>query len=196
MPDSDNPDVTLYEKVLAGDREAAYLFCRTYINKVFGLCFSKLGDRSKAEEITQEAFLKFFKAIHRNAINDSAKTKGYLFQIARNLCTDYFRQTGSKRVILTDLDNEEKQSGEAYDNRSHDTPEDLVILEQRKSIFYEKFEQLREDHRDAIYLIHIEKFTYKEAAYILNCPVNTVKTRVNRAMLKLARLLKKNGRIK
>ena len=53
MPDSVNPDVALYEKVLAGDREAAYLFCRTYINKVFCFGFSKLGDQSKAEEMTQ-----------------------------------------------------------------------------------------------------------------------------------------------
>jgi len=196
MPDTVNPDVMLYEKVLAGDREAAHLFCRTYINKVFGLCLSKLGDWSKAQEITQEGFLKFFKAIRRSAINEPAKAKGYLFQIARNLCIDYLRQNGGRRKIFTNLDNEEKQPGEAYDNRSHDTPEDLVILEQRKSIFYEKLNQLSQDHRDAVYLIHIEKFKYKEAAYILDCSVNTVKTRVNRAMLKLARLLKKNGRIK
>jgi len=196
MSDSVNPDVKLYEKVLAGDRRAAHLFCKTSINKVFGLCFFKLRDQSKAEEITQEAFLKFFKAMRHNEISNPAKAKGYLFQIARNLCIDYFRQIGGHQEILADLENEEKQPGGVDEKQSHGTPEDLMILEQRKSIFYEKLSLLSQEHREAIYLKHILKFSYQEIADNLDCSVNAIKSRVNRAMLKLARLLKKNGRIK
>jgi len=73
--------------------------------------------------------LKFFKAIPCNAISEPAKAKGYLFQIARNLCADYLRMIGRHREVPTDFGNEENQHRLVQDNRFHVTTEDLAIVE-------------------------------------------------------------------
>ena len=185
MSDPFEPDLVLYEKVISGDHEAASTFCKRYIQKVFGLCFSILRDQSKAEETTQEAFLSFFKAIRRKKIREPAKVKAYLYQIARNLCIERYRQNGRYQKTFTEFDPEETRLMVKRNSQSSNTPENQVILEQQKLLLREKFAHLNENQREAIYLVRYENYTYKEASDIIGCKINTVKTRVNRGMLKL-----------
>jgi len=151
-----------------------------------------LNDYGKAEDQAQETFVKFYNSVHR--IRDLKKFKGYLFQIARRLCMDQLRKT-AREILVSPIAGENNTNKTIHDyvKPSENTPETLVIerekREQSRILVNEKMKELNPDQRTAIFLVHFEGLTYEEASKVLECPIGSVKSRVNRGILKLGELL-------
>lgn len=73
-------------------------------DKIYRYCYFKLGHRETAEDITQEAFLRYFDSIHSVRYEEQGKALRYLYTIARNLCIDEFRKRPLEQLPETQGD--------------------------------------------------------------------------------------------
>ena len=184
-------DLNLFKKVRLRDREAFTLFFRRCYQKVFRFCYMYFFDYYKAENLTQETFVRFYKSVHR--IRELEKFESFMFQIARRLCIDQFKKNGREILVSpVPTQNDSNKSIHDYVKPSEATPQSILMKKQDQSLVNEKIKELNPDQRTAIFLVHFEELTYEEASKMLGCPIGTVKTRVNRGILKLGKLIDKS----
>ena len=148
-------------------------------------------DYYKAENLTQETFVRFYKSVHR--IRELEKFESFMFQIARRLCIDQFKKNGREILVSpVPTQNDSNKSIHDYVKPSEETPQSILMKKQDQNLVNEKIKELNPDQRAAIFLVHFEELTYEEASKMLGCPIGTVKTRVNRGILKLGKLIDKS----
>jgi RNA polymerase sigma-70 factor, ECF subfamily len=149
----------------SGDPDAAARFVRATQAEVWRLC-SALGGRAEADDLTQETYLRAFRALPRFAGRSSART--WLLAIARRACADLVRERGRRPRIDRDptlLDAplpETSEVGEAVALRNM-----LAGLDPGR--------------REAFVLTQVVGLSYEEAARVCGCPVGTIRSRVARA---------------
>ena len=178
---SELSDGQLIERVADGDRPAFDELYRRYARPVLGLALRRLGDRGRAEDATQEAFV----AIWRSARTfDAVRGRGapWLYAVARNAITDGYRRTPSPVSELEDrAGNEPDPAGEAEASwtawRVH-----------------RALEVLPEHERPVIELAYWRGFSQSEIAESLGIPLGTVKTRTRSALARLADALEEELR--
>jgi RNA polymerase sigma-70 factor (ECF subfamily) len=178
---SELSDGQLIERVADGDRPAFDELYRRYARPVLGLALRRLGDRGRAEDATQEAFV----AIWRSARTfDAVRGRGapWLYAVARNAITDGYRRTPSPVSELEDrAGNEPDPAGEAEASwtawRVH-----------------RALEVLPEHERPVIELAYWRGFSQSEIAERLGIPLGTVKTRTRSALARLADALEEELR--
>jgi RNA polymerase sigma-70 factor (ECF subfamily) len=178
---SELSDGQLIERVADGDRPAFDELYRRYARPVLGLALRRLGDRGRAEDATQEAFV----AIWRSARTfDAVRGRGapWLYAVARNAITDGYRRTPSPVSELEDrAGNEPDPAGEAEASwtawRVH-----------------RALEVLPEHERPVIELAYWRGFSQSEIAERLGIPLGTVKTRTRSALARLADVLEEELR--
>ena len=181
MDGSELSDGQLIERVADGDRPAFDELYRRYARPVLGLALRRLGDRGRAEDATQEAFV----AIWRSARTfDAVRGRGapWLYAVARNAITDGYRRTPSPVSELEDRAvNEPDPAGEAEASwtawRVH-----------------RALEVLPEHERPVIELAYWRGFSQSEIAERLGIPLGTVKTRTRSALARLADALEEELR--
>lgn len=176
----------------AGGREPAYreLLAR-YERPVFSLVFRMVRDRSLAEDLAQEAFIRAFNAI--DSYNPSYKFSNWIFKIANNHTIDYLRKKKLDTVSI---------HGSPHAGSSEEEERTRVVLEsegERPDAYVENRElgdrieraigQLRPEYRSVIVLRHVEGYSYDEIADTLELPLGTVKTYIHRARNELKELL-------
>jgi len=184
-------DVTLFKQVLTGNRVAADTFAKKYTQKVFSYCYMRLRHFAKAEDNTQETLLKFF--MKMQSIRSPEKFKGYLFRIARNCCIDQVKKNGREVLMPPNPDNDKSPSIQSYLPPDTETPDKKLGKKQLAALLDQKIGVLNALQREAIYLVHFEGMSYKDAGDILDCPVGTIKSNICRGIIKLGQLLKKDG---
>ena len=136
---------------------------------------SLTGNHSLAADLVQDTLLKAWS--HRQDFQEGTNLRAWLFTILRNT---YFSGIRKSRREVQDID------GEAA-GRLVSQPEQLGHLEFED--FRVALQQLSADQREAILLVGAEGFSYEEAATVCGCAVGTVKSRVNRARIRLAELM-------
>lgn len=171
-------DDELIEGIKGGDEEAAEALVRRYYPAILRYCLWHLADRGRAEDLTQETFLKLFKSLPDYEKKDRFRT--YLYTIAKRLCIDEGRR--SRPLLSEDL---EREAG-AAESRGLSEVEDRLTMERRLSC-------LSPEKREAILLRFGEEMRYPEIAKITGVPVRTVQSRV-RSALKVLRREEKDGR--
>jgi RNA polymerase sigma-70 factor, ECF subfamily len=166
-------DSDLIELIAGGDRSAFEELYRRYARAVLGLALRRLGDRGRAEDASQEAFL----AIWRSARTyDAEKGSGapWLYAVARNAITDGLRRTPEP----------------AADPPDEPTPEpgppDQAEAAWRAWLVHRAFEVLPEHERPVIELAYWRGLSQSEISDSLGIPLGTVKTRTRSALARLA----------
>lgn len=179
-------DPELIKRCLAGENSAWEELLREHTRKVYNLCYRFCGRSSDAEDLTQETFIKIFQMLGTyDAAQGSFST--WLYRVARNLLVDHYRRTRKDRMTssldqVTEL--EEKPSpGEG--------PVAHVEARERKELLQAALEGLSPDMREAVILRDLQDLDYEEIALVLGVPEGTVKSRISRGRLELARLLKR-----
>jgi len=177
---------------MAGEATAWKELVGSYYRLVYYLCFKFTSSSSDAEDLTQDIFLKLFCSLSRFD-SEKGSFKTWIKQVTRNHLVDNFRAT---QVIRASESLEASMGGpsgsclEAYhliDARP--SPEqNFASLEARGQI-YAALRQLSSYNRDVVILCDLEERSYSEAAQILGIPVGTVKSRLNRGRVELARVL-------
>lgn len=170
---------SLIARCLSGEQTAIGELVGRYRQQVYGLCIRMLGQHEDAEDVSQETFLRAVRSL-RNW--DSTRDFGpWLLAIAGNRCRTALAARRRRPAPVAEL-------GEWPDARPADEPGRPVTEEVRTALT-----GLKEEHRRAFLLYHIEQRSYADISRILNCPVGTAKTWVYRARLELIESLRRRG---
>jgi len=175
----------LIERCLAGDQIAWEQIVRQHWRKVFNLAYKFVGRHDEAEDLTQEIFIKIFKALH--TFDRRANFQTWLISISRNLCIDHYRsvrkerETMAREVDAADLMPVSKERG------PYGQLEQLDL----RQLIRRALAELPATLREAVVLRDLKEYSYQEIADQLGLPEGTVKSRINRGRLELARQLRR-----
>jgi len=173
-------DQQLVERAQKGDKRAFELLVLKYQRKLGRLLSRLVRDPGEVEDVTQEAFIKAYRALP-NFRGDSAFYT-WLYRIAINTAKNYLVALGRRAPTTTEYDNEEAESFEDADAlRDSSTPEGELLGKEIAATVNKAVEALPEDLRTAITLREIEGLSYEEIATMMNCPIGTVRSRIFRA---------------
>ena len=172
-------DQLLVDRVQQGDKSAFDVLVRKYQHKIVKLVMRYVRDPTEALDVSQEAFLKAYRALP--GFRGESAFYTWLYRIAINTAKNYL-VAARRRPLEYDLD---PQDPEQYDTQARlkdvDTPEGLALSEEIRHTVNRAIEQLPDDLRTAIILREIEGMSYEEIARTMQCPVGTVRSRIFRA---------------
>ncbi len=178
-------DQQLVERARAGDKRAFELLVQKYQRKLGRLLSRFVRDPGEVEDVTQEAFIKAYRALP-NFRGDSAFYT-WLYRIAINTAKNYLVASGQRAPTSTGFDNEEAESFEdAEALRDTATPENVLMGREVADTVNKAVEALPDDLRTAITLREIEGLSYEEISAVMNCPIGTVRSRIFRARESIA----------
>jgi len=181
---SSNTD-ELIERCLKGDQTAWDQIVRQHWRKVFNLAYKFVGRHDEAEDLTQDIFPKIFKALH--TFDRRANFQTWLISISRNLCIDHYRSVRKERETMArDVDASEL-TPVSRERGPHGQLEQLDL----KHLIRLALAELPPTLRQAVVLRDLQEFSYQEIADQLGLPEGTVKSRINRGRLELARQLRR-----
>jgi RNA polymerase sigma-70 factor (ECF subfamily) len=182
------PDPIILEWILAvrdkGDQDAFAEIVYSFQDAVYNLCYRMLGERTEAEDATQEAFIRAFGNIDRYDTSRSFKT--WLLSIASNHCIDRLRK---RRLKYLSLDEPLPTNLQLAISSDMPNPESQAVRNERSEYIQELLDQLSEDDRAGIILKYWYDYSYAEIAEVLDTTESAVKSRLFRARRALADLL-------
>ena len=183
-------DAELVQRVQAGDKQAFNLLVSKYQRRVIRLLSRLIRDPAEIEDVTQEAFIKAYRALP-NFRGDSAFYT-WLYRIAVNTAKNYLAAQGRRpRTVSEFQGGEDGESFEAMDVvEDNNTPESAMLTRQVAETVNRAIEALPEDLRTAITLREIEGLSYEEIAQAMSCPIGTVRSRIFRAREAISEQLK------
>lgn len=173
----------------SGDRDAFAWLLERYEKQVYHQCLRMVGNSEDAADLTQEAFLKVWQGLPTFQGDSSFST--WLFRLTGNVCIDFIRREKKRRGDVS-LDEEERDFSAALTDPSP-TPQRALEEKELHRAVCKGLEQLSEEHRQVLVLREINGLSYEEIAHILDLSAGTVKSRIARARLSLAKFLKKSG---
>jgi RNA polymerase sigma-70 factor (ECF subfamily) len=178
------PD-SLIEQCLAGDQRAWEQIVRQNWRKVFNVAYKFVGKHDEAEDLTQDIFLKIFRAL--NTFDRRANFQTWIISISRNLCIDHYRSVRKERqTIARDVDSTDLQP--ATTERG---PYQAAEHQDLRAQLRQALETLPATLRTAVVLRDLQELSYQEIAERLGLPEGTVKSRINRGRIELAHQLKR-----
>ena len=178
------PD-SLIEQCLAGDQVAWEQIVRQNWRKVFNVAYKFVGRHDEAEDLTQDIFLKIFKAL--KTFDRRANFQTWIISISRNLCIDHYRSVRKERqTIARDVDSNDLQPA-TTDRGPYAQAEHQDLRAQLR----QALETLPITLRTAVVLRDLQELSYQEIADRLGLPEGTVKSRINRGRIELAHQLRR-----
>ncbi|NDP43552.1 MAG: RNA polymerase sigma factor RpoE [Aromatoleum sp.] len=173
-------DQQLVERAQRGDKRAFELLVIKYQRKLGRLLSRLVRDPAEVEDVTQEAFIKAYRALPSFRGDSAFYT--WLYRIAINTGKNYLVALGRRAPTTTGVDLEDAENFEDADAlRDTSTPESELEGKQIAAVVNKAMEALPEDLRTAITLREIEGLSYEEIANVMNCPIGTVRSRIFRA---------------
>lgn len=173
-------DQQLVERVQRGDKHAFDLLVSKYQRKLGRLISRFVRDPAEAEDVTQEAFIKAYRAL--SGFRGESAFYTWLYRIGINTAKNYLLANKRRAPTSTPFDVEDAESFEdAGLLHEVSTPENELMSKQVVNVVQASLQQLPEDLRSALTLREIEGLSYEEIASVMNCPVGTVRSRIFRA---------------
>lgn len=175
-------DHSLLAATRTGDQLAFEELVRRYNTKIINYVYRLLNDYDLAVDLAQETFIRVYKSADRYQATFSFST--YIYKIAHNLAISELRQRNRRRLVplpsfFSDKDSEEVEI-EIADQRQM-LADDAMIANERQAAVAKAIASLPEKYRAALVLCDIEERSYEEISAVLDLPVGTVKSRINRA---------------
>ena len=172
-------DKEIIERVKNGDKKAYDLLVLKYQQRVINLISRFVKNYADALDISQETFIKAYKALP-NFRGESAFYT-WLYRIAVNTAKNHLT-VQSRKITKSDYDVTEIEQIEGNMTLTEQTtPENLLIKDELQETVLNTIENLPEDLKSAIMLREIEGLSYEEIAAVMECPVGTVRSRIFRA---------------
>ena len=173
-------DQQLVERAQRGDKRAFELLVLKYQRKLGRLLSRFVRDPAEVEDVTQEAFIKAYRALP--GFRGESAFYTWLYRIGINTAKNYLVALGRRAPTTTGFDNEEAEGFEDADQlRDANTPESEMEGKEIAATVNRAMDALPKDLRTAITLREIEGLSYEEIASVMNCPVGTVRSRIFRA---------------
>lgn len=173
-------DQILVQRAQAGDQSAFDQLVSKYQRKLGRLLSRFIRDSAEVEDVTQEAFIKAYRALPSFRGDSAFYT--WLYRIGINTAKNYLVAQGRRAPTLTQFDSEEAETFESADQlRDINTPESLLMSKQIGETVNAAIDALPEELRRAIVLREIDGLSYEEIAEMMDCPIGTVRSRIFRA---------------
>ena len=172
-------DQLLVERVQQGDKSAFDILVLRYQHKVVKLVMRYVRDQAEALDVTQEAFLKAYRALP--GFRGDSAFYSWLYRIAINTAKNHL-VAAKRRPLDYDLDLQNPDQYEMHGRlKDSDTPEGKLLSEEIRETVNQAIEALPNDLRTAIMLRELEGMSYEEIASAMECPVGTARSRIFRA---------------
>lgn len=169
-------EAQLVERSLSGDLSAFNQIVDVYQTQVYNVAARTLGDRTVAEDVTQETFVSAYRALPSFR---GGSLRAWLMRIARNQSYDHLRS--KKRRSESSLDEALEQPGFVQPVSREPSPEDQALSGELGDAINGAIESLPADQRLALVMIDVQGFSYEEAAEASDVSVGTIKSRLSRA---------------
>ena len=176
---NESTDKELVKRVQKGDKGAFDVLVLKYEQKIVNLVMRYVRDPEQALDISQEAFIKAYRALPRFRGDSAFYT--WLYRIAVNTAKNYL---AAQRRRPTDIEldlQDPEQYGLHAKLKETDTPEGVTLSKELQEILERAIEALPDDLRTAIILRELDGMSYEEIAQTMDCPVGTVRSRIFRA---------------
>jgi RNA polymerase sigma-70 factor (ECF subfamily) len=172
-------DQALVERVQKGDKKAFDVLVLKYQHKVANLISRYIRDQAEVLDVTQEAFIKAYRALPKFRGDSAFYT--WLYRVAINTAKNHLASQ-SRRPPGDDIEAETaEQMDVGAPLKEGDTPERLALQREIAETVQQAMDELPTDLRTAIVLRELEGLTYEEIAQAMDCPIGTVRSRIFRA---------------
>ncbi len=183
------PDAQLVQLCLRGDRPSWEELVRRHTRRVFNLCYRFTGNSSSAEDLSQDVFLRVFRTLPSYQSSQGAFPT-WLTSVTRNLLVDHYRRTRRDRITDSIDDAMPQLEGKQSPAR---TPDKLALASELSAQLQRGLARLSPELREAVILRDLQGLDYGEIRTVLQVPEGTVKSRINRGRIELARILEELG---
>jgi RNA polymerase sigma-70 factor (ECF subfamily) len=178
-PDADWP---LVERTIAGDQRAYGLLVMKYQRRIQRLVGRMVRDVDLVEDITQETFIRAYRALHQ--FRGDAQFYTWLYRIAVNTAKKALLELKRDLTISESFlarDEEDETSVRQNEPSSDETPETVLAAKEIAGVVNAAMDDLPQELRQAVVLREIEGLSYEEIALTMACPIGTVRSRIFRA---------------
>jgi RNA polymerase sigma-70 factor (ECF subfamily) len=162
-----------------GDKAAFDLIVRKYQRRVMGLVSRRLGDPADARDVTQEVFLRAYRALPRFRGDSAFYT--WLYRIAINTTTNYLAVQERHRTVSGSYAIDSAWEQEALQPGHFETPEQLLLSHEIGEKVKDAIDRLPALLKTALTLRELQGLTYEEIAQVSRCPIGTIRSRIFRA---------------
>jgi RNA polymerase sigma-70 factor (ECF subfamily) len=182
-------DRQLVERAQRGDKQAFGLLVEKYQRKLARLLSRFVRDPAEVEDVTQEAFIKAYRALP--AFRGDSAFYTWLYRIGINTAKNYLMALGRRAPTSTEVEVEEAEGFEDNEQlRDINTPESLLLSKEIADTVNSTIQKLPEELRTAIQMREIEGMSYEDIAKAMDCPIGTVRSRIFRAREAIAEQLR------
>jgi len=175
------PDIAVIRRAQRGDEQAFTLIVRAYEAPIFNYVLRMVGNRTLAEDLTQDVFLRVFQGLR--GYSSRARFTTWLYQVAKNRVVDELRSEERRPRALVMID-------DAPQLEVVDAP---IELNEAISVLWRSVEELSPDLKEALLLRDISGLSYNEIADTLDVTLATVKWRIFKAREEVQRALEEQG---
>jgi RNA polymerase sigma-70 factor (ECF subfamily) len=178
-------DRQLVARAQRGDKQAFELLVEKYQRMLSRF----IRDPAEVEDVTQEAFIKAYRALP--AFRGDSAFYTWLYRIGINTAKNYLMAMGRRAPTSTEVEAEEAEGFEEGEQlRDINTPESMLLSSEIANTVNSTIEQLPEELRTAIQMREIEGMSYEDIAKAMDCPIGTVRSRIFRAREAIAEQLR------
>jgi RNA polymerase sigma-70 factor (ECF subfamily) len=182
-------DRQLVARAQRGDKQAFSLLVEKYQRKLARLLSRFIRDPAEVEDVTQEAFIKAYRALP--AFRGDSAFYTWLYRIGINTAKNYLMAIGRRAPTSTEVEAEEAEGfDEGEQLRDINTPESVLLSKEIAETVNATIEKLPEELRKAIQMREIEGMSYEDIAQAMDCPIGTVRSRIFRAREAIAEQLR------
>lgn len=188
MDNTQDKDQQLVQRVKQGDKQAYDLLVIKYQHRILRLVSGYIHDYQEVQDITQEAFIKAYKALANFRGDSSFYT--WLYRIAINTAKNYLISKGRK-MMESEVDVHDSEFQEtSHALRDITTPEGKLASAEIEKTIHETIGDLPDDLKTAVMLREFDGLSYEEIAKVMDCPIGTVRSRIFRAREAIEKKLK------
>jgi len=182
-------DSQLVARAQQGDKQAFNLLVEKYQRKLTRLLSRFIRDQAEVEDVTQEAFIKAYRALP--AFRGDSAFYTWLYRIGINTAKNYLMAMGRRAPTSTEVEAEDAEGFEEGEQlRDINTPESVLLSNEIAETVNSTIEQLPEELRRAIQMRELEGMSYEDIAQAMDCPIGTVRSRIFRAREAIAEKLR------
>ena len=179
-------DAEWVQRCMEGDATAWAEVVRQFSRRIYNLAYRFTSSHAGAEDLTQEVFIRVYRSLNQYDAQ-LGDLSNWLMRLARNLIIDDYR----KRQRTPTDSGEDLADHEYHLPSVSDSPQRSLERQERRLQVHEAIKRLSPDLRECVILRDIEELSYQEIVDLLQIPEGTVKSRINRGRIELAKVLRR-----
>ncbi len=179
-------EVKLVQRCVKGDARAWEGIVNTYTGRLLNMAYHYTNNYSISQDLTQDIFLKVYENLAAFR-PESGSLQNWIMRVGRNLIIDYYRSHKKEKNVAG---SEELETLDFQTDAKAPDPFENLYLKEKADLLQAGLEKLSPELREAVVLRDIQGFAYQEIANLQEIPEGTVKSRINRGRIELAKILR------